>query len=286
MFGSLRQRAQNALSRQPVRGRALAWSAGIGTAVVAPLAIVAVGAAGATKSGTPPAPNAPATLDAVYGTTPPLFGVGDWSDLGAAMQFVAIASTPTATPLPPTPTRVPPTQAPAPPTATPIPPRPPAPQPTATPAPAQPPAPAAPAGLNTAPMNAYEQALFDATNRRRVANGLPALQPNPSIVGVARLRSEEMAKYNYFAHTSPITGDTAFSLMDRWGVAYGWAGENLAMNNYPDAQTVSAADEALWNSAPHRENMLSSNYTQMGIGYATRDDGMKYFTIIFIGPPL
>jgi uncharacterized protein YkwD len=93
-----------------------------------------------------------------------------------------------------------------------------------------------------------------------------------------------MATHDYFAHTSPVTGDTAFSLMDAYGVPYGWAGENLAMNNYADHETVTVADQALWDSPPHRENILNPHYTDMGIAVAYGKDGIKYFTIIFSGP--
>jgi uncharacterized protein YkwD len=133
-------------------------------------------------------------------------------------------------------------------------------------------------------MDSYAQALFDATNARRVANGLAPLRPNGRLVGIARIRSREMAQYNYFAHTSPVTGDTAFSLMDAYGIPYGWAGENLAKNNYAANQAVGIADDALWNSPPHRENILNPNFTDMGIALVFDATGMNYFTIIFSGP--
>ena len=133
-------------------------------------------------------------------------------------------------------------------------------------------------------MDAYEQALFDATNARRAANGLAPLRPNGYLVGVARLRSQEMATYEYFSHTSPITGDNAFSLMESYGITYGWAGENLAMNNYANGECVGVADQALFDSQPHRENLLHPHYTDMGIGHSVTAEGMHYFTVIFTGP--
>jgi uncharacterized protein YkwD len=209
----------------------------------------------------------------------------------ADVEFRSQATaTPTMTPIPPTP--VPPTAVPTvrppaaprqggaapsgsrsqPPTATAVPPTP------------IPPAPPASSGLDTSPMDGYEQALFDATNARRVASGLAPLRVNGHLIGIARLRSDEMARYNYFSHESPITGHTAFSLMDQYGVPYGWAGENLAKNNYPNDQTVAVADEALWNSPSHRANILNTHYTDMGIALTIDATGMKYFTIIFTGP--
>jgi len=119
---------------------------------------------------------------------------------------------------------------------------------------------------------------------RRVSQGLAPLRANGYLVGVARIRSQDMATNNYFAHTSPVTGDTAFSLMDAYGVPYDWAGENLAMNNYPAAECVGVADQALWDSPPHRENILNPNYTEMGIGLRASPGGMYYFTILFTGP--
>ena len=134
-------------------------------------------------------------------------------------------------------------------------------------------------------MDGYSRALFEATNGRRIATGLPPLRVNGYLIGIGRIRSQDMAAHNYFAHVSPVTGDNAFTLMDLHGVPYGWAGENLAKNNYPDADTVTVADNALWNSPPHRENILNPNYTDMGIALAVDASGMKYFTIIFTGPP-
>jgi uncharacterized protein YkwD len=133
-------------------------------------------------------------------------------------------------------------------------------------------------------MDAYPQALFDATNARRVASGLAPLRPNAYLVGIARIRSDEMAAYNYFAHTSPVTGATAFSLMDDYGVPFAWAGENLAKNNYPIGEAVAVADDALWNSPPHRENILNPHFTDAGIALTVDATGMKYFAIVFTGP--
>ncbi len=133
-------------------------------------------------------------------------------------------------------------------------------------------------------MDAYARALFEATNRRRASQGLPPLRENGQLNGIARIRSQDMADHNYFAHTSPITGDTAFSLMDAYGVPYAWAGENLAKNNYPDSECVAVADQALWDSPPHRENILNPHYTDVGIALVTDASGMHYFTIVFTGP--
>jgi uncharacterized protein YkwD len=92
-----------------------------------------------------------------------------------------------------------------------------------------------------------------------------------------------MAASDYFSHTAP-DGSTAFSLLDANNVAYGWGGENLARNNYPDSETVAIAIRDLMASAGHRDNILSGNYTQMGVAVAMSATGIRYYTMIFIGP--
>ncbi len=233
------------------------------------------------------------SVDAAAAAPPPLVILPDGVNLvdaeliGRTIALAdQLASIPTPAPTmetPPTPMPPPPT-VPAPQPTVPViqptvaPPPPPPPPPTATPVPA------IGVGLDTSPMDAYEQALFDATNARRASAGLPALRANGYLVGVGRIRSQDMATNNYFAHESPVTGDTAFSLMETHGVPYGWAGENLAMNNYPAAEAVGVADQALWDSPPHRENILNAHYTDMGIGLRVSADGKYYFTIVFTGP--
>ena len=125
--------------------------------------------------------------------------------------------------------------------------------------------------------------MFSAINNERVQQGLPALAVQGCVVYVAKIRSDDMAALNYFSHTSP-NGDTAFSLMDKYGVPYGWAGENLARNNYPDNESVSVAIRDLMASPGHRANILGVNYTHLGVGVAVDGAGMKYFTMIFVGP--
>ena len=140
-------------------------------------------------------------------------------------------------------------------------------------------------GCPTATMSGLALAMFNANNDQRTKNGEPALTANGCVIYIAQLRSDDMATRNYFSHTSPdSTG--AFYLLDAYGVPHGWAGENLARNNYSNNQTVAVAIHDLMASPGHRDNLLSPNYTQMGVGFANDGTGMKYFTMIFIGPPL
>ena len=132
-------------------------------------------------------------------------------------------------------------------------------------------------------MSGFALDLFNAINNARVGEGLPVLAAHGCVVYVAQLRSNDMASRGYFSHSSP-EGETAFSLMDSYGVPYGWAGEKLARNNYPDDETVQVAIDALMASDGHRANILSENYTHLGVGIAIDSEGIKYYTMVFIGP--
>lgn len=159
----------------------------------------------------------------------------------------------------------------APPTATP---RPPA--PTATPVPPLPPA--APVSLN-----GLEQTMLTAHNSERAAAGFGPLEADATLTRLARQRALDMATRGYFAHTSP-TGETAFTLLNGAGYGFTLAGENLARNNYPDAQTVSVAMSGFMSSVSHRVNVLEPTFRRVGIGQVVAADGMKYFVVIFSAP--
>lgn len=185
--------------------------------------------------------------------------------IATPVPAVALPVVPTPAPLPTEPPPVPPTVPPP----TPLPP----PPPTSTPLPPPPP----PASLS-----GFEADILVGINAERTAAGLAPLQLDSNLVMVARERSNDMVQKGYFGHVSP-TGDTAFSLMDRYGIPYAWAGENLARNNYPDSESVAVALREWMASQGHRDNILGVHYQTVGVGAAVDGAGMKYFTLVFVG---
>jgi uncharacterized protein YkwD len=117
---------------------------------------------------------------------------------------------------------------------------------------------------------------------QRANNGVGPLAIDADLVEIARQRSQTMAATNCFSHTA--CGPTAFSMLNSIGYFYQIAGENIARNNYSDAQTVQVAMTGFMNSPGHRANILDSRYTKVGIGVAFDGSGMKYFTVVFAGP--
>jgi uncharacterized protein YkwD len=143
-----------------------------------------------------------------------------------------------------------------------------------------PPQPSAPAPLGAVDLSALEQKLYVQQNAFRNAQNLGALQLDPRLVAIARMRAQDMVARNYFAHTAP-TGETAFSLLSQAGYFYTIAGENIARNNYPDAESASIAMDGFLNSPSHKENVMDGRFKNVGIGVAVAPDGMKYFAVVF-----
>ena len=122
---------------------------------------------------------------------------------------------------------------------------------------------------------ALRQQVVTLVNAERAKYGLAALALDETLCGYARVKSQDMHDQGYFSHTSPTYG-SPFDMMRSFGVSYRSAGENIAMG-YSTPEAVVAA----WmNSEGHRANILSANYTTLGVGYV--EDG-GYWTQWFIG---
>ncbi|MCI5705498.1 MAG: SafA/ExsA family spore coat assembly protein [Pseudoflavonifractor sp.] len=126
-----------------------------------------------------------------------------------------------------------------------------------------------------AAVSSYEAEVIRLVNEVRVQNGLSALKANWELSRVARYKSQDMADNRYFSHTSPTYG-TPFEMIRAFGLSYRTAGENIA---YGQA-TPQAVVTAWMNSSGHRANILSSSYTQIGVGYAAKG---RYWTQMFLG---
>lgn len=102
--------------------------------------------------------------------------------------------------------------------------------------------------------------LVDITNQDRVAYGKTTLTVSPLLVKAAQEKANDMAIKSYFAHISP-DGVTPWHWFQNVGYTFSYAGENLAVN-FSDSVNVG---EAWMNSPEHRANILSGNFTEIGI---------------------
>ncbi|MGY2612191.1 CAP domain-containing protein [Bacillus pretiosus] len=123
-------------------------------------------------------------------------------------------------------------------------------------------------------LSEFEQRVVELTNAERVKQGLPALKIDTELSKVARVKSEDMQKNNYFDHNSPTYG-SPFDMMKKFGISYTSAGENIAQGQRTPEEVV----QAWMNSAGHRANILNNGFTHIGVGYV---ESGNYWTQQFI----
>jgi uncharacterized protein YkwD len=189
-----------------------------------------------------------------------------------------------APPPPPPPNTQPPPASPTPQPPQPQP-RPPA-QPVPAPAPA--PVPAPPSG-ETASWTPEEVRILELVNQFRARGGTcgnatlppaPPLVANAALGRAARGHSTDMAQNDYFDHTSR-DGRSPADRAQAAGYRSRFVGENIAAGSATAEGTMRQ-----WVESPgHCVNMLSREYTVLGVGHAvTSRSGMQdYWTQVFGG---
>jgi len=105
-----------------------------------------------------------------------------------------------------------------------------------------------------------EVQMFKLLNTERARSGLQLLASDDDLRAVGRAHAKDMLMRGYFSHYTP-EGLSPFDRMDKAGLKYSFAGENLAF-----APSTEFAMTGLMNSPEHRENILNPNYTKIGIG--------------------
>ncbi|MDR3278416.1 MAG: CAP domain-containing protein [Oscillospiraceae bacterium] len=144
------------------------------------------------------------------------------------------------------------------------------------------PTPASPVGEPTeAEMYAMAEEVVQLVNVERAAAGLREVVLKPELMEVARWKSQDMVDYSYYSHFSPNlpnggqTGQAIQQLNIRglWGCY-----ENLATGDSTPQNVVTG-----WmGSEGHRENILDSNRTHVGVGiaYNPKSGGYLMWTLI------
>jgi uncharacterized protein YkwD len=113
-----------------------------------------------------------------------------------------------------------------------------------------------------------ERATLCLINVQRRAQGLPSLRPDRLLRLAALRHSRDMVARHYFAHTSR-GGSTLVTRIRQTGYfaqsRFWRAGENLAWSAGPKSNPASIV-RAWMNSPPHRHNILTRGYRDIGIG--------------------
>lgn len=106
------------------------------------------------------------------------------------------------------------------------------------------------------------EGTIEFTNQQRAANGnLPPLIVNPKLTQAAQKKLDDMFANQYFEHISP-SGVGPSDLAKQVGYKYVMVGENLALGNFKDDETLVQA----WMDSPgHRANILNTRYLEIGV---------------------
>lgn len=145
--------------------------------------------------------------------------------------------------------------------------------------------------VDPAQLARYRSAMLTAVNMARATArkcgttsyaAVPALKANSKLDTSSQAHAVDMVTKNFFSHTGS-NGSQPWDRMKRAGYSYSAAGENIAAGN----STVDATMTQWLNSPGHCANIMSRNFTELGVGYdygaTTR---YKHYWVQNFGKPL
>lgn len=126
----------------------------------------------------------------------------------------------------------------------------------------------------------YEQAVVEQTNTIRMQNGLPPLKRVEPLNESARYHSADMSFTDYFSHDTLGRKDGKLvDECDTWNriETYYKDWSALAENIAAGQRTPEIAMDGWMNSPDHRHNILSKNYSEIGVGYYEGKGEYRYY---------
>ena len=128
--------------------------------------------------------------------------------------------------------------------------------------------------------------LLSSTNSARSQNSVKSLKINSKLAAAAQAKANDMANRNYWSHNTP-EGKSPWTFVVAKGYSYQKLGENLAAGFSNEQATVNG-----WmGSAPHKENLLDSAFSEVGFGWANNANytsaggGPMTIVVAFYGKP-
>jgi uncharacterized protein YkwD len=230
------------------------------------------------EEASPPKPEAEETPEGGQGEAPPDTPGGDQPppaeapDSPGAPTVTPSPTNTTAPPPPPPPATITPTYTPTPTNTT-------APPPTAT---------HTPTATCTIAPSGPDYTVYDDTaamlariNAERTARGIPALSANSLLGSAALQHTIDMALNDFVSHTGS-DGSQSWDRVSAQGYSWSYVAENVAAGS----AGVDGAFNQWWNSSGHRDNMLSPDVTEMGLGHVYRSGTSygHYWTLVLARP--
>lgn len=130
------------------------------------------------------------------------------------------------------------------------------------------------AQASTFDASASKAQILSGVNQQRGANGLGGLSEDGALDSIADTRAKELVQS--FSHTRPQGGDASSDVFATGATAFG---ENIAAGQSDGNDAMNS-----WmNSSGHRENILSSDFTKIGIGvyYDPNSTWKTYYVQVF-----
>lgn len=120
------------------------------------------------------------------------------------------------------------------------------------------------------------EAVFKMLNAARAAEGQKTLARDAALDKLAKAHSDEMMKAKMIGHD--VGGGDPSARIKAAGVKAKIAGENVA-----SAASSQNAHRALWSSPSHRTNVLSGDFSKVGVAAVKDAEGRLWVTQLFAG---
>jgi uncharacterized protein YkwD len=122
------------------------------------------------------------------------------------------------------------------------------------------------------------QDVLDLVNAERVSRGLDPVVEDAGASEAAYEHAFDMDARDFFGHVNP-SGEDPGDRLDRAGVSWSIAGENIARGQDSPAEVMSE-----WMASPdHRANILHPDFTRLGVGVHLGSGG-PWWVQDFVGP--
>ncbi len=118
--------------------------------------------------------------------------------------------------------------------------------------------------------------MLASVNLERERAGFEDLVLDKKLSSVAEAHGKDMAQKGYLSHIN-LAGKSPFDRMKEAGISFFFAGENLAL-----AEDADAAMKGLMESSGHKANILSGDYSKIGIAVIDCGADGKIFVQEFI----
>ncbi len=129
-------------------------------------------------------------------------------------------------------------------------------------------------------MEEFKLEVFHLVNEARIENGKKALNYNIQLEKAAQMHAEDMVDRDFFAHVSP-DGIDVMTRVKTFKYDQRDTGENIALGQVDPDDVMNS-----WlNSPPHLENLLWSNFTEMGVGVISAGEDQGYSWVQVFGKP-